>query len=64
MVSEERRALLDFWWDVEDPYDPESMEWREELTAEEAALVASWDEAYARGIRMMSEDILALSEGR
>ena len=64
MVSEERRALLDFWWDVEDPYDPESMEWRDELTAEEAALVASWDEAYARGIRMMSEDILDLSEGR
>ena len=64
MVSEERIALLDFWWDTEDPYDPESMEWRDELTAEEAALVASWDEAYARGIRMMSEDILALSEGR
>ena len=64
MVSEERRAWMDFWWDVEDPYDPESMEWRDELTAEEAALVASWDEAYARGIRMMSEDILDLSEGR
>ena len=64
MVSEERRAWMDFWWDVEDPYDPESMEWRDELTAEEAALVASWDGAYARGIRMMSEDILALSEGR
>ena len=36
MVSEERIALLDFWWDVEDPYDPESMEWRNELNAEEA----------------------------
>ena len=64
MVSEERIAWMDFWWDVEDPYDPESMEWRDELTAEEAALVASWDDAYARGIRMMSEDILDLSEGR
>ena len=64
MVSEERRAWMDFWWDVEDPYDPESMEWRDELTAEELALVESWDEAYARGIRMMSEDILDLSEGR
>lgn len=64
MVSEERRAWMDWCWDVEDPYDPESMEWRDELTAEEAALVASWDEAYARGIRMMSEGILDLSEGR
>ena len=63
MVSEERIALLDFWWDVEDPYDPESMEWRDELTAEEAALVASWDAAYANGIRRISEDILA-AEGR
>ena len=64
MVSEERRAWMDFRWDVEDPYDPESMEWREELTAEEAALVASWDEAYAMGILLMSADILGLSEGR
>ena len=63
MVSEERIALLDFWWDVEGPYDPESMEWRKELDAEEAALVASWDEKYANGIRRLSEDILA-AEGR
>ena len=63
MVSEERIALLDFWWDVEDPYDPESMEWRDELDAEEAALVASWDVAYANGVRKISEDILGF-EGR
>ena len=64
MVSEERIALLDFWWDVENPDDPASMEWRDELTAEEAALVASWDGAYARGIQKISQKILALSEGR
>lgn len=63
MVSEERIALLDFWWDVEDPYDPETLAWRDELNAEEAALVASWDEKYANGIRRLSEDILA-AEGR
>ena len=63
MVSEERSALLDFWWDVEDPYDPETLAWRNELNAEEAALVASWDAAYANGIRRISEDILA-AEGR
>ena len=63
MVSEERIALLDFWWDVEDPYDPETLAWRDELNAEDAALVASWDEKYANGIRRLSEDILA-AEGR
>lgn len=64
MVSEERIALLDFWWDVENPDDPESMAWRDELTAEELALVESWDALYANSVRKISEDILARSEGR
>ena len=63
MVSEERIAVLDDLWDREDPYDPETLAWRDELNAEEAALVASWDEKYANGIRRLSEDILA-AEGR
>ena len=37
MVSEDRRMLLDYLWDREDPDDPESMEWRDELDAEEQA---------------------------
>lgn len=56
--------LLDYLWDREDPDDPESMEWRDELDAEETALVESWDRAYARGVRMLVEDMLALEEGR
>lgn len=56
--------LLDYLWAREDPYDPESMEWRDELDAEEQALVESWDQAYARGFRMLIEDILTLEEGR
>ena len=63
MVSEERIAVLDDLWDREDPYDPETLEWRDELDAEEAALVASWDAAYANGVRKISEDILGV-EGR
>ena len=63
MVSEERIALLDFLWDVEDPDDPESMEWRNELDAEELALVESWDEKYCSAIGMLAMDILRL-EGR
>lgn len=62
MVSEERIALLDYLWS-EETEDPATMEWRDELDAEEAALVASWDEKYANGIRRLSEDILA-AEGR
>ena len=62
MVSEERRAWMDWCWNNETS-DPETYEWRKELNAEEAALAASWDAAYANGIRRISEDILA-AEGR
>ena len=64
MVSEERIALLDYLWDREDPDDPESMEWRDDLDAEELALVESWDRLYAQATLKISEDILALSGGR
>ena len=63
MVSEERRDYLNYLWG-EETSDPESWEWREELTAEELALVESWDERFAQGVLKISEDILALSEGR
>jgi hypothetical protein len=56
MITKERREWMDFCWDVEDGEDPESMEWREELTEEEAKLVAEWDRGYADGIRRMVED--------
>lgn len=64
MVSQDRRMLLDYLWDREDPDDPESMEWRDELDAEEMALVESWDRIYAQGVRMLVEDMLALEERR
>lgn len=56
--------LLDYLWDRENPDDPESMEWRDQLDAEEQALVESWDRAYARGIGSLIEDILAMEKGR
>ncbi len=56
--------LLDYLWDREDPDDPESMEWRDDLDAEELALVESWDRAYARGVGTLVEDILAMEKGR
>lgn len=64
MIPEEHRVLLDYLWDREDPDDPESMEWRDDLDAEETALVESWDQAYARGVGTLVEDILAMEKGR
>lgn len=63
MVSEERRDFLDYLWG-EETSDPETWEWRDELDAEEQALVESWDQAYARGVGMLVEDILTLEKGR
>ena len=56
MISEELRRWMDFCWDVEDGEDPESMEWRDELTEEESRLVSEWDEGYAAGVCRMIED--------
>lgn len=64
MVSEDRRMLLDYLWDREDPDDPESMEWRDDLDAEELALVESWDQLYAQATLKICEDMLALEERR
>lgn len=59
MVSEERIALLDYLWS-EETEDPATMEWRDELNAEEAALVASWDEKYCSAVGTLAMDILGL----
>mgnify|MGYP000847309984 CR=1 FL=1 len=63
MVSEERRAWMEWCWDNETS-DPESYEWRKELNSDEAAMVVSWDEEYVSNVGRLAEDILALSEGR
>lgn len=59
MVSEERVAFLDYLWS-EETEDPATMEWRDELNAEEAALVASWDEKYCSAVGTLAMDILGL----
>ena len=63
MVSEDRRDYLDYLWG-EETSDPATWEWRDDLNAEELALVESWDALYANSVRKISEDILARSEGR
>ena len=62
-ISQERRDFLDYLWG-EETSDPESWEWRDDLNAEETALVESWDRAYARGVGTLAGDVLARVEGR
>ena len=56
-VSEEREAeLQQLFWD--ETNDPETQEWREDLTADEAAMVEQWDTQTAKGFSQMAQDIL------
>lgn len=57
MVSQERIEFLRLIWKCEDPYDPESMEWRDELDAEELALLESWDQDHFQRTEQFSENM-------
>lgn len=63
MVSEGRRDYLDYLWG-EETSDPETWEWRDDLDAEELALVESWDRIYAQATLKICQDMLALEERR
>ena len=63
MVSEGRRDYLDYLWG-EETSDPETWEWRDDLDAEELALVESWDRTYAQATLKICQDMLALEERR
>ena len=59
-VSEEREAeLQQLFWDESN--DPETQEWREELTEDEAAMVEQWDLQTARGFSRLATKILERS---
>lgn len=46
MITEERiEEMKEYFW--AETNDPETEEWREDLTKEEAALVESWDDDYS-----------------
>lgn len=57
MVSQERIEFLRLIWKCEDPYDPESMEWRDDLNAEELALLEAWDQDYFQRTEQFSENM-------
>lgn len=53
MIDEARLDELRWSWENE-PADDD--EWRDYLTAEEAALISEWDEQYEQGLSRMVRD--------
>ena len=52
--------LQSYFWD--ETNDPETQEWRDELTTNEAAMVARWDEQLAHGTESLLADVLGPTE--
>lgn len=53
-ISPEREEELIWLWDNETE-EPETQEWREDLTADEAVYVEQWEKQFAIGIRSLLE---------
>lgn len=56
-ISEERYEQLRWCWG-EESEDPDTQEWRDELTSEEAKLVSSWDRSFNLGVKSLCQQIL------
>lgn len=56
MPTEARYEQLCWLWENE-TNDEETQEWRNELTAEEQALVDQWDYEFNDGLRRMYQDL-------
>lgn len=56
-ISPEREDELFWLWGQENG-DPETEEWREDLTGDEALLVAQWDGCYEAGVCKLAQEIL------
>lgn len=58
-ISEARMKELADNWNAE-TNDPETEEWRDDLTPQEAAIIADWDRGYADGMHQLCQEIMAL----
>lgn len=63
MVTKERLEEMQDWFGAE-TNDPETEEWRYELTLEEAAIVERWDNAYEEGFANLVKALAAASKKR
>jgi asparagine N-glycosylation enzyme membrane subunit Stt3 len=59
-ITEERLAELADNWN-EETNDPETQEWRDGLTPEEAKIIDDWDYGYSIGVHNICQAILAMS---
>ena len=60
-ISMERIDELFEMWGSETIF-PESEEWREDLSEEEARIVAIWDKGFHLGVQRLGNAILAIGE--
>ncbi|WP_312611332.1 hypothetical protein [Oscillibacter sp.] len=58
-ITEDRLAELADNWN-EETSDPETQEWRDDLTQDEAKIIDGWDMGYAVGIHKLCQDIIAM----
>lgn len=56
ITDERKEALLDCW--DNETNEAETQEWRDNLTEEEAKLVAEWGKRYSQGVARMCGQIL------
>ncbi len=57
-VTQEQEESLHMLWDE----DPEEVDWRQDLTADEAAMVEQWDKQYARVFTSLAQQIEAIEK--
>ena len=56
-ISEARMKELGDDWNAE-TNDPETEEWRDDLTPQEAKIIADWDYGYADGMHQLCQEIM------
>lgn len=62
-ITAEREEELVWYWDNE-TNEADTQEWRDELSADEAAMVAQWDKRYTKAIGMLAQKIVDLEDSR
>lgn len=63
MITEKRLELLYSYW-CSETNDPESEEWRDDLTAEEYDVVDDWDRHFDTGMLSLYSRIVELNTRR
>ena len=60
-VSQEREEELS-WYFMHETDEPDTQEWREDLTGDETVMVEQWDEQFSRDFAELAQAILDLED--